>query len=192
MDKTKRYGLGARIFCKSWEQLLTTGLILSSKGYGVNVIGHEDMMNDVLTITALPEEKDDQISDMRVTERMKEQEPCDTCGYEEGSIYCKEHCPHEAKKEQEPYKVSEYDKDHIWYRGVQYISLRRFLEAKTEEKNINSVLEDIKAEIKEWYWQADKQAIAKDPCVVDAMIDLFIRTIDAHISSDPQERSDKE
>ena len=149
-------------------------------------------MNDVLTITALPEEKDDQISDMRVTERMKEQEPCDTCGYEEGSIYCKEHCPHEAKKEQEPYKVSEYDKDHIWYRGVQYISLRRFLEAKTEEKNINSVLEDIKAEIKEWYWQADKQAIAKDPCVVDAMIDLFIRTIDAHISSDPQERSDKE
>ena len=36
--------------------------------------------------------------------------------------------------EQEPYKVSEYDKDHIWYRGVQYISLRRFLEAKSEEK----------------------------------------------------------
>lgn len=59
-------------------------------------------MNDVLTITALPEEKDDQISDMRVTERMKEQEPCDTCGYEEGSIYCKEHCPHEANIEQEP------------------------------------------------------------------------------------------
>ena len=25
------------------------------------------------------------------------QDPCDTCGYEEGSIYCKEHCPHEAK-----------------------------------------------------------------------------------------------
>ena len=32
-------------------------------------------------------------------------------------------------------------------------------------------------EIKEWYWNADKQAIAKDPCVVDAMVDLFIRTI---------------
>lgn len=31
--------------------------------------------------------------------------------------------------------------------------------------------------IKEWYWSADKQALAKDPCVVDAMIDLFIRTI---------------
>ena len=32
-------------------------------------------------------------------------------------------------------------------------------------------------EIKEWYWNADKQSIAKDPCVVDAMVDLFIRTI---------------
>lgn len=30
-----------------------------------------------------------------------EQDPCGTCGYEEGSIYCKEHCPHEAKIEQE-------------------------------------------------------------------------------------------
>ena len=39
-------------------------------------------------------------------------------------------------------------------------------------------LDDIKAEIKEWYWQVDKQALAKDPCVVDAMVDLFIRTID--------------
>ena len=37
--------------------------------------------------------------------------------------------------DQEPDKVSEYDKDHIWYRGVQYISLRRFLEVKSEEKN---------------------------------------------------------
>ena len=45
-----------------------------------------------------------------------------------------------------------------------------------------SVIDDIKAEIKEWYWQADKQAIAKDPCVVDAMVDLFIRTINKHIS----------
>lgn len=35
-------------------------------------------------------------------ERNIEQEPCDTCGYEEASIYCKEHCPHEAKIEQEP------------------------------------------------------------------------------------------
>lgn len=33
---------------------------------------------------------------------LTEENPCDTCGYEEGSIYCKEHCPHEAKIEQEP------------------------------------------------------------------------------------------
>ena len=38
----------------------------------------------------------------------------------------------------------------------------------------------IKADVKEWYWKADKQALAKDPCVVDAMIDLFIRTIDKY------------
>ena len=41
-------------------------------------------------------------------------------------------------------------------------------------------LDKIKTEIKEWYWQADKQALAKDPCVVDAMVDLFIRTIDKY------------
>ena len=43
-----------------------------------------------------------------------------------------------------------------------------------------SILDKIRAEIKEWYWQADKQALAKDPCVVDAMVDLFIRTIDKY------------
>ena len=42
------------------------------------------------------------------------------------------------------------------------------------------VLDKIRDEIKEWYWQADKQALAEDPCVVDAMIDLFIRTIDKY------------
>lgn len=44
------------------------------------------------------------------------------------------------------------------------------------------VLDKMKAEIKEWYWKADKQALAKDPCVVDAMVDLFIRTIDKYKS----------
>ncbi|MCR4849794.1 MAG: hypothetical protein K5870_00910 [Lachnospiraceae bacterium] len=33
---------------------------------------------------------------------------------------------------QEPCEVSEYDKDHIWYKGNQYISLCRFLEVKAE------------------------------------------------------------
>ena len=42
------------------------------------------------------------------------------------------------------------------------------------------VLDKMRAEINEWYWQADKQALAKDPCVVDAMVDLFIRTIDKY------------
>lgn len=42
------------------------------------------------------------------------------------------------------------------------------------------VLDKMRAEIKKWYWQADKQALAKDPCVVDAMVDLFIRTIDKY------------
>ena len=45
---------------------------------------------------------------------------------------------------------------------------------------INDVLDKIREEIKEWYWQADKQALAKDPCVIDAMVDLFIQTIDKY------------
>lgn len=50
-----------------------------------------------------------------------------------------------------------------------------------KQKYIERVVFDkIKAEIKEWYWQVDKQALAKDPCVVDAMIDLFIRTINKY------------
>ena len=56
-----------------------------------------------------------------------------------------------------------------------------------------SVLEDIKADIRQWYWDADKQAIAKDPCVVDAMVDLFIRTINKHMESeDKEQNNDKE
>jgi hypothetical protein len=46
------------------------------------------------------------------------------------------------------------------------------------EQGRKALIDDVKAEIKGWYWQADKQALAKDPCVVDAMVDLFIRTID--------------
>ena len=53
---------------------------------------------------------------------------------------------------------------------------------KKATEQANAVIEDIKTEIKQWYWQSDKQAIAKDPCVIDAMIDLFIRTIDKHIN----------
>lgn len=45
---------------------------------------------------------------------------------------------------------------------------------------LDCVLDKIRDEIKAWYGQADKQALAKDPCVVDAMVDLFIRTIDKY------------
>ena len=53
------------------------------------------------------------------------------------------------------------------------------------------ILDKIRAEIKEWYWQVDKQALAKDPCVVDAMIDLFIRTIDKYQTEKRAEKHDK-
>ena len=67
----------------------------------------------------------------------------------------------------------------IYFDGVNHYTMP----VKWWDKEIG-LCEDIKAEIKEWYWQADKQAIAKDPCVVDAMIDLFIRTIDKHIGKE--------
>lgn len=51
------------------------------------------------------------------------------------------------------------------------------LEIAIEALEQEPVIDKIRAEIREWYWQADKQELAKDPCVVDAMIDLFIRTI---------------
>lgn len=47
--------IGDRIKCKNWRDLKTTALNLSSEGYGVSVIGFQDMADDVLTITALPE-----------------------------------------------------------------------------------------------------------------------------------------
>ena len=51
---------------------------------------------------------------------------------------------------------------------------------RADRDRLQDAIDKIKVEIKEWYWQADKQALAKDPCVVDAMIDLFIRTIDKY------------
>lgn len=55
-------------------------------------------------------------------------------------------------------------------------------------QKMQGVLDKVRAEIKEWYWQADKQALAKDPCVVDAMIDLFIRTIDKYKAESEDEK----
>ena len=56
---------------------------------------------------------------------------------------------------------------------------------------IDAVLDRIKAEIKEWYWQIDKQTLTDDPCVVDAMIDLFIRTIDKYKADKEERNADK-
>jgi hypothetical protein len=42
------------------------------------------------------------------------------------------------------------------------------------------VLDWMKEDVSKWYMQSDKQRLANDPCVVDAMIDLFIRTIDKY------------
>lgn len=51
---------------------------------------------------------------------------------------------------------------------------------RADRDRLLGVLDKMRTEIKEWYWQADKQALAKDPCVVDAMVDLFIRMIDKY------------
>jgi hypothetical protein len=51
-----------------------------------------------------------------------------------------------------------------------------------KERNENDALDKIKEDVKKWYWEADKQKLAEDPCVVDAMIDLFIRTINKYKS----------
>ena len=61
------------------------------------------------------------------------------------------------------------------------------ISALTDKNNCVRIVENIKSEIKEWYWQADKQDIAKDPCVVDAMVDLFIRTIDKYKAESEEE-----
>ena len=71
--------------------------------------------------------------------------------------------------------------------GYEGYEQSQYLECAAEHRQLAEWLKELKAhreawekcikEIKEWYWNADKQAIAKDPCVVDAMVDLFIRTI---------------
>ncbi len=43
-----------------------------------------------------------------------------------------------------------------------------------------SVLDKIIEDVRKWYWQADTQKLAEDPCEVDAMIELFIRTINRY------------
>ena len=58
-DKDYTYQVGDRIHFKRWRDLLENALVLSSVGYGVGVIGFGDMSDNVLTITALPERKEE-------------------------------------------------------------------------------------------------------------------------------------
>lgn len=64
--------------------------------------------------------------------------------------------------EQEPCEVSEYDKDHIWYKGHQYISLRRFAELKAEEYKLKA----------ESYKEPCEDAISRQDAIVQISCDF--------------------
>lgn len=49
--------VGKRISCRTWDDLRVKALYLSSIGYGVAVNGFKDMSDNVLTITAIPEQE---------------------------------------------------------------------------------------------------------------------------------------
>lgn len=51
------------------------------------------------------------------------------------------------------------------------------IQEKAYQQGIADERERIVSEIKKWYMDSNKQKLADDPCVVDAMIDLFIRTV---------------
>lgn len=70
--------------------------------------------------------------------------------------------------------------DYISNKEVRLVIQDYVRNKKLKKEPKTDILDKIIAEIKEWYWQADKQALIKDPCVVDAMVDLFIRTIDKY------------
>ena len=57
MTNTNRdFCIGERVQCKSYHDVLTTMLCLSSKGYGVAVFGYSDMTEHVVTVTEVPYE----------------------------------------------------------------------------------------------------------------------------------------
>ena len=47
--------VGDRIQCKNKQDLQHTALMLSTDGYGIAVFGHRDIVDNVLTITEVPE-----------------------------------------------------------------------------------------------------------------------------------------
>lgn len=55
-EKENQLKVGDKIHCKDIRELRWFALSLSSEGYGVAVIGCDDIYESILTITALPEE----------------------------------------------------------------------------------------------------------------------------------------
>ena len=47
--------IGDKIKFSTWRKLMNKALELSAEGYGVEVIGFNDMSENILTITAVPE-----------------------------------------------------------------------------------------------------------------------------------------
>jgi len=49
------FNVGDKMQFPTWRKLMNKALELSSEGYGVEVIGFNDMSENILTITAVPE-----------------------------------------------------------------------------------------------------------------------------------------
>jgi len=56
MESQRKYEVGDRIECVTARELKRTAFKLSCLGYGVAILGFEDIEYHVLTVTALPEE----------------------------------------------------------------------------------------------------------------------------------------
>ena len=57
IDSQKQYEVGDRIECNTFQKMKWMAFKLSSKGYGVAVIGLADIEEHTLTITAVSEGK---------------------------------------------------------------------------------------------------------------------------------------
>ena len=54
IDSQKQYEVGDKIECNTFQKMKWMAFRLSSKGYGVSVIGLADIEEHTLTVTALP------------------------------------------------------------------------------------------------------------------------------------------
>lgn len=60
LNTNRDFDLNEKVKCDTFQELKTTALILASRGYGVAVIGFSDMSDNILTVTALPEDDNDE------------------------------------------------------------------------------------------------------------------------------------